>query len=85
MNTIEKLSKLLEEMEETEIQVYENYRALYDEFRAILKSFIKDDKNIKELNKEERTALGNCILKACDMRVILKEKYEELGKELLCR
>lgn len=84
METVIKLKDLLIKMENSNIQVYETYRVFYDEFKALFKEFLKDE-NIETLDLDTKRELGSVILKAIDMRVILKDKYEELGKELLCR
>lgn len=75
------LTALADTMDCMSVEIYEQYRKLQDMFKIILKSVL----NVREKadGEEEEALVGYCILKACRMGILLKEKYVDNGMEIV--
>lgn len=74
------LTALADTMDCMSVEIYEQYRKLQDMFKIILKSVL----NVREkADGEEDALIGYCILKACRMGILLKEKYVDNGMEIV--
>ncbi|MDE5933479.1 MAG: glycoside hydrolase family 88 protein [Lachnospiraceae bacterium] len=70
------LVALVDTMDNMSIQIYEQYRKLQDMFKETLKAVL-------EKQDAESALIGYCILKACRMGILLKEKYVGTGMEIV--
>lgn len=90
------LAALVDTMDNMSIQIYEQYRKLQDMFCQTLKDvlgkrdaksglFGKDrgDGADKGIDIFGSASIGYCILKACRMGIVLKEKYVDAGMEIV--
>ncbi len=83
------LHMLIDTIEKISPEIYENYRELVDMFRACAKKaiteFALDAQKLKAGIEKEETAkiLGEAMDKACNIDVLLKEKYEALVEAML--
>lgn len=82
----EHLVACIDEIETTSIEIYENYRSLVDSFRGEIKELTRQswwmNADYHGLEAETRKQLGYAITKACQLRVILPEKYQSVGEQL---
>lgn len=70
------LVEVIETIEAIDQPVYEHYRTMVDAFRRTIRSLIKvDDENINTDNAVASMLIAYATKKACDMKVILTEKY----------
>jgi unsaturated rhamnogalacturonyl hydrolase len=92
------LLALIDTLSEMDEQIYEYYRYISEMFKEAIKGILKyQDKNTKmfyqvidkpdiEGNYVETSGsamIACAILKACRMKVLLAEKYENIGQEIL--
>lgn len=80
MGTAKFLTALIDTMECMSIEIYEQYRKLQDMFKTILKGALDCS---EEISGESGALIGYCILKACRMGILLKEKYVDTGMEIV--
>lgn len=78
-STVLYLAALVDTMESMSIQIYEQYRKLQDMFKETLKAVLMDN----DRDVFEEAMIGYCILKACQMGILLKEKYVGKGMEIV--
>lgn len=84
------LAALIDAMDNMSFEIYEQYRALQDDFKLTLKnmlSYQSKDSMLFSLS-DSFDAAGNaliayCIMKACRMGILLKEKYASSGMKML--
>lgn len=81
------LTACADTLEVTSIEIYEHYRYLTDLMRETMlqlrkNGFFKED-NRKKLDKEAAMLFGKAILKGCQLRILLQEKYERIGQDLM--
>lgn len=72
----EKLSyvkALIETLENMDFQIYELYRSLQDSFKEVLKELLR---GYEEMTDEEKDVISKAVESACNMRLLLAEKYE---------
>lgn len=72
------LAALIDTMDNMSFEIYEQYRALQDAFKRTLKEVLD-----VSLEEAESVIIGYCIIKACRMGILLKEKYAALGMEMI--
>ena len=95
-STVQYLAALADTMDNMSIQIYEQYRKLQDMFKEMLKVVLgkRDaESGLMQKNVDGGTengidifgsaVIGYCILKACRMGIILKEKYVGTGMEIV--
>lgn len=78
-NTAYCMTALIEGIESVDQAIYE----YYDLLKRLFKKCLTDELNSEEMDSTEMALAGYSILKACRMKVILAEKYEQLGFELV--
>lgn len=98
MSTAQYLAALVDTMDSMSIEIYEQYRKLQDMFKQALKGILeyRDEKSGFFMKKEAAESqsgvetdisgsalIGYCILKACHMGILLKEKYVDTGMEIV--
>lgn len=71
---LELLELLADAVSYVSIEIYEKYRFLCDLYKQLL------GKAIASGDRSER--LGSVILKGCDLGILLKEKYEQIGNAM---
>lgn len=73
---------LIESIDVIEQPVYEHYRAMVDIFRRTVKSFVKvEDFMINVMNTDAAAVTAYAIKKACNMKVLLAEKYADKAEK----
>ena len=90
------LAALVDTMDNMSIQIYEQYRKLQDMFKQALKDVLEKrdaesglfQKNVdggadNDIDVFGSAVIGYCILKACRMGILLKEKYVGTGMEIV--
>lgn len=72
------LMALIDTMDNMSFEIYEQYRALQDAFKRAFKDAL-------DISAETRESvmIGYCIIKACRMGILLKEKYAALGMKMI--
>ncbi len=80
LSTAKFLTALIDTMECMSIEIYEQYRKLQDMFKTILRGALDCS---EEISGESGALIGYCILKACRMGILLKEKYVDTGMEIV--
>ena len=75
------MEALIDTIEAIDQPVYELYRSLVDLFRAQLKGLLNNG-NVVLADDKAKMILAYAIKKACDMKVILAEKYEAVADEI---
>lgn len=78
-SAVQYLAALVDTMESMSIQIYEQYRKLQDIFKETLKAVLINN----DRDDFEEAMIGYCILKACRMGILLKEKYVGTGMEIV--
>ena len=75
------MAALVDTMDNMSIEIYEQYRKLQDMFKQALTGILgrRDD----DMGVFESAITGYCILKACRMGILLKEKYVDTGMEIV--
>lgn len=81
MDKVKYLMALVDTMDCMSIEIYEQYRKLQDMFKQALKDVLQYQE--EENNVSEKALTAYCILKACGMGIILKEKYVGTGMEIV--
>lgn len=84
------LAALIDAMDNMSFEIYEQYRALQDAFKLTLRnilSYQNQDSMLFSLS-DSFDAAGNamtayCIMKACRMGILLKEKYVSAGMKMV--
>lgn len=97
-STAQYLAALADTMDNMSIQIYEQYRKLQDMFKEALKAVLEkqdaesglfrkkaDDGADNGIDVFGSAVIGYCILKACRMGILLKEKYVETAMEIVER
>lgn len=85
-STARYLTALVDTMDSMSIEIYEQYRKLQDMFKLALKGILQyqDKENgVYTRASFESALIGYCILKACRMGILLKEKYVDTGMEIV--
>lgn len=77
------LMTLLDVMERMSFEIYEQYRKLQDIFKGMLRDVLKETGNGSALSASEKAMAAYCVLKACNMGIVLKEKYADTGMRLM--
>ena len=80
------LAACVDTLEFTSMEIYEHYRYLADLARATVRVLAKQCRpsgGRGGMEPETAGAIGGSVLKACRMGVLLQEKYEDYGLELL--
>ena len=83
------LISLIDALSGMSFEIYERYREMQDMFKATLKTLLKNyDKENgtyygKNAGNAENAMIAYAIIKACRMGIILKEKYEPIGVEIV--
>lgn len=72
------LGALIDTMDNMSFEIYEQYRALQDAFKRTLKEVLDTS-----LEEAESVMIGYCIIKACRMGILLKEKYAAIGMKII--
>ena len=67
------MQALMGTLEYMDFQIYELYRTLADCFKAVLRELLAD---YEALSKEEKHAISDAVKCACELRILLAEKYE---------
>ena len=67
------MQALIGTLEHMDFQIYELYRALGDCFKTVLRELIAD---YDALNADEKQAISDAVKCACELRILLAEKYE---------
>ena len=84
--TAECLVACIDSIEKTDMQLYEHYRALVDEFRQGIRTLSRQSwwqaGDYGQLDAETGKMLADAIIRACAMNVILQEKYQSIGERL---
>lgn len=75
------MEALIDTIEAIDQPVYELYRSLVDLFRAQLKTLIANGE-VTLTDEKAGMILAYAIKKACDMKVILAEKYEAIADKI---
>ncbi len=75
------MEALIDTIEAIDQPVYELYRSLVDLFRAQLKGLIANGE-VALIDEKAKMILAYAIKKACDMKVILAEKYEAVADKI---
>mgnify|MGYP007057918362 CR=1 FL=1 len=74
-------------LEVTSMEIYEHYRYLADLMRKTMLQLRKNgffkEASRKNLDKKTEMILGKAILKGCELKVLLQEKYEKIGQDLI--
>lgn len=73
------MAVLVEALDSVDQMIYEHYHAIKMLYKKCLAAALE----LEEMSSTEMAFIGYSILKACRMRVILSEKYEEIGLELV--
>ena len=75
------MAALVDTMDNMSIQIYEQYRKLQDMFKQALTGILgrRDD----DMDVFGSAMTGYCILKACRMGILLREKYVDKGMEIV--
>ncbi len=81
MDRVKYLTALVDTIDCMSIEIYEQYRKLQDMFRQALQDVLQYRKEEKGVC--ENALIAYCILKACGMGIILKEKYVGTGMEIV--
>lgn len=90
-STAQYLAALVDTMDNMSIQIYEQYRKLQDMFKETLKGVLEKRDAESGLFRKNAdggidvfasAVIGYCILKACRMGTLLKEKYVGTGMEI---
>ena len=81
MDRVKYLTALVDTIDCMSIEIYEQYRKLQDMFRQALKDVLQY--RMEENGVCENALIAYCILKACRMGIILKEKYVGAGMEIV--
>ena len=90
-STAQYLAALVDTMDNMSIQIYEQYRKLQDMFKETLKGVLEKRDAESGLFRKNAdggidifasAVIGYCILKACRMGILLKEKYVGTGMEI---
>lgn len=81
------LAACADTLEVTSKEIYEHYRYLADIMKRAVcdlrrNGFFLED-SMKKIDKETASLLGAAILKGCEMKILLREKYETIGKTLV--
>jgi len=84
------LAACVDTLEFTSVEIYEHYRYLADLIRSIVGTLAAEwqkDGGMEGIGPETAEIYGEAVLKGCDRKVLLREKYEGFGKALLehCR
>jgi len=77
------LMTLLDVIDYMSFEIYEQYRKLQDIFKETLRDVLKETDNGSVLSAPEKAMTAYCILKACNMGIVLKEKYADAGMRLM--
>lgn len=72
------LTAVIEGIDSIDQAIYEYYDGLKKLFKSTLKDFLEDD----EQDETDKALAAYAILKACRLKVILSEKYEQIGMKL---
>jgi unsaturated rhamnogalacturonyl hydrolase len=73
------MTALIEALESVDQAIYEYYDVIKRLFKTCLTQMLEQE----EMDSTEMALAGYAILKACRMKAILSEKYEEMGVELV--
>lgn len=73
------MTALIEGVEAVDQAIYE----YYDLLKRLFKKCLAEELSLDEMDSTEMALSGYSILKACRMKVILAEKYEQIGLELV--
>ncbi len=81
------LSACADTLEVTSMEIYEHYRYLADLMRETMlqlrkNGFFKEGSR-ENLDKKAEMLFGKAILKGCQLKVLLQEKYEKIGQDLM--
>ena len=82
------LAACTDTLEFTSMEIYEHYRYLADLIQATVRILAKEcwqGGGIERTERETAGVFADAVLKSCRMRVLLREKYEDYGRELLAR
>ncbi len=98
MSAAQYLAALVDTMDCMSIEIYEQYRKLQDMFKLALgdvlryrdresglfpRTFGPEDQGGSETDLCGSALIGYCILKACRMGIVLREKYIDTGMEVV--
>lgn len=72
------MTVLVETLDSVDQMIYEHYHTIKTMFKAALAQALE----LEEMDSTQMALMGYSILKACRMRAILSEKYEEIGMQL---
>lgn len=75
------LAALADTMDCMSVEIYEQYRKLQDMFKQVLKGVLNC--RAQGNGEGDNVLIGYCILKACRMGILLKEKYVDTGMEIV--
>lgn len=73
------MTALIESLESVDQMIYEHYHVI----KTLFKKSLAQALEMEEMDSTQMALIGYSILKACRMRAILSEKYEEIGMELV--
>lgn len=77
------LLALIDVMDNMSIEIYEQYRTLQDIFKRVLREVLDSSDNGAQLPVPTCVKVICAVLKGCSMGVLLKEKYEPVGRRML--
>lgn len=80
------LAACVDTLEFTSMEIYEQYRYLADLIRASVHSLAEqswEKGDLRGMDRETAGLFAASVLKACDLNVLLAEKYEKIGRALL--
>lgn len=82
MDTAWYLAALIDVIDNMSFEIYEQYRKLQDIFKQTLAKVLQNS-GTDSVSVSEKAMLAYCILKACRMGILLKEKYAARGMEMV--
>jgi len=83
--SIADLALLIDVIEEMSEEIFEHYQALAELCRSEmqrLRQIYEQQQTFDFLTESERCQLGSLITRACGMKVLLAEKYEDMAAAL---
>ena len=88
LNTLgtDQLVLLIDTIDDMSEEIFEHYKALQDIFKAEVAGIIKrraEEGGFGFLDESQKCQLAYAVEKACRLDVLLAEKYEDIGSELL--
>lgn len=78
------LISLIDTMSFLSMEIFEHYKFMELRFKKVLRNVLLElqESNTDEDVMEEQLKIAYAIMKACNMGVLLKEKYQETGEQL---